>query len=92
MNTNPIDAVLSQTVGVSGYGLLLLALFAVWFVPFVIARRPRPAEDDERLDETIHRKTGNLMWWMIFLTGLAFAIAIVGEVIGIDTLSGVTPR
>lgn len=92
MNTEAIDATLSQTIGVSGCGLLLLALFAGWFVPFVLARTPRPAEPDERLDETIHRKSSNLMWWMVFLVGLAMALALGGEAIGIDTLEGVTPR
>lgn len=92
MNPESIDAVLSQTVGVSGCGLLLLAVFAGFLVPFVIARPPRPAEPGEDMGETIHRTSSNVMWWMILLVGLAVALALAGEAVGIDTLSGVTPR
>lgn len=79
---------LSQTVGVSACGMLIIILFLVIGIPFVIMRRPEPPEHPA----DIHQHTSNAMWWMIAIACVIVALAFAGELIGIDTLQGVTPR
>lgn len=82
---------LSQTVAISGFGLLLLAIGIVAAMRFITAAPPPPAPDDTVADE-IHRGTSNFLRYVLMLAAILIALMLVGEVFGIDTLQGVTPR
>lgn len=91
MNTDAMRETLSQTVAVSGCGLMLLAIGIVVAMRFITAAPPPPAPDDTIADE-IHRGTSNFMRILLMLAAVIVALALFGEAIGIDTLQGVTPR
>lgn len=82
---------LSQTVAVSGFGLLLLAIGIVAAMRFITAAPPPPKPDDTMADE-IHRGTSNFLRYVLMLAAILIAMMLIGEVFGIDTLQGVTPR
>ena len=92
MTPESIDAVLSQSIPVSGCGLLLLAVAVLVLVPGVIAKRPEKPNPDEHWSQQAYQQSSNVLWLIIVIACLIFACALAGEVGGIDTLSGVTPR
>lgn len=92
MTPESIDAVLSQSIPVSGCGLLLLAVAVLVIVPGVIAKRPEKPNPDEHWSQQAYQQSSNVLWLIIVIACLIFACALAGEVGGIDTLSGVTPR
>lgn len=91
MDTNAMRETLSQTVAVSGCGLLFLAVGIVAAMKFITAAPPPPRPDDTIADE-IHRGTSNFLRYVLMLAAILIALMLVGEVFGIDTLQGVTPR
>lgn len=92
MTPESIDAVLSQSIPVSGCGLLLLAVAVLVIIPGVIAKRPEKPDPGEHWSQQAYQQSSNVLWLIIVIACLIFACALAGEVGGIDTLSGVTPR
>jgi hypothetical protein len=92
MTPESIDAVLSQSIPVSGCGLLLLAVAVLVIIPGVIAKRPEKPDPGEHWSQQAYQHSSNVLWLIIVIACLIFACALAGEVGGIDTLSGVTPR
>lgn len=88
IDTAAADTFLSQTVLVNGWGMIGIIVFLVVVIPFVIMRRPEPPEHPA----DIHQHTSNAMWWMIAIACVIVALAFAGELVGIDTMQGVTPR
>ena len=89
---NTVQQLLSQTVPTSGFGVILLALIVGIGIPFVIARPPTKPAPNETTPDQIHRHTSNFLWYIIFAACLIVALSMIGEIIGIDTLSTITPR
>ena len=92
MNPDSIDALLSQSVPISGCGLLALAVLVVVVIPFVLGRTPQKPDPEEHPLQQAYTHSGNALWWLIFLACAVVALALAGEAVGIDTMRTLTPR
>lgn len=82
------DNLLSQTVlTVNGFGLAVIII-----IPFVIAKRPAPAELDEGCFDVANQSVGNIAWWLIFISCLIVGLAFIAEAAGMDAIPGFGPR
>lgn len=92
MNTEAMRAVLAQSFGVSGFGVIIIAILVVFVIPFVIAKPPTEVSEREHWSQQAYQKSSNFLWWVIFIAAVIFAAALVGEVGGVDSIPGMGPR
>lgn len=91
MDTNEFQAVLSQTVPVSGCGLGVIVLL-VLSLPFWLAKKPEQPDANDHALVRAHQHSANFLWLVFLLACVVVAAALAGELFGFDTLQGVAPR